>query len=108
MSVTPGPSPTGTVYSDSIIVYATQISQIGDLAGTPGVIYGVDGQPMDLADGANQIGANIGGFVGTIRSLAPFFAGKTGTLILFIIAVFIFISFVQIMLFIIPVIIKVF
>jgi len=96
-SGTPTPGP-----ADAFFNYATGIANNLAIT-TPGLLDG-DGNVIDLANGANQIGSYAGQFFAILKALQSFFLGKTGNIIAILIFIAGFVIFVKLALWMIPVI----
>jgi len=87
---------TPTLQANGIAQVATQISNasFNMLQITPS-FNDINGDPVDVANGANQIGANIGEFFGFIRSLGSLFLGRAGTILAILFLCFVVVMLVR-------------
>jgi hypothetical protein len=104
-SSTAGPTVTGTLPTvtpgdgeNSVVGFTTQIAQLATAAGASGTLVGPDGNSVDIANGAYEIGANISFFFGFFRAIQGLFLGRSGTLIVFLILVAAFVIAVKFLL----------
>lgn len=77
------------------------------LVATPG-LFDPSGPLATLPDSANQVGQHIGDFFGIVRAVQGFFLGKTGTIIFFLLLILLYVIMVRLILFALPIIIKIF
>lgn len=108
---TPSPSATGTytTQESSVVSFATQIGGIAVSVNSTAVVFGSGGagDPVDLRNGANEIGSYIGEFWGFTRAIQGLFLGRTGTLLAFLLLVGAFIVVVKVLVFIVPILLAI-
>jgi hypothetical protein len=107
-------SPTATITGtfnagqDQIAAFATNgVNTVNGIAATPG-LFDPSGPLATLPDTANQVGSYVGDFFGIVRAVQGFFLGKTGTIIAFLLLILLYILIVRLILFALPIIMKVF